>query len=437
MYQVEKHNIDNNHTLYKHIDELAFRSKNLYNVCNYVIRQNYFNRIKLDGKTHIITKENSFNIDAKLVYEHILNGGCTDKNYLNYGLVDKMLIKSNQVDYRDLPAKVSKQILIQIDKNWKSFFEANKDFKKNSSKYKAQPRIPKYKHKTKGRNILSYELGAISRTELQNGYIKLSQTNIKIPFINKDKCKKLKEVRIVNNLISYTIEIVYEIETKPLKINNNMLGIDIGINNLMTVVNTLEQRPIIINGKAIKSINQFYNKNLAKLKSELPKGVYTSKKIKRFTEKRNNKINTEMHKATKYILDYCIEHDISKVVIGYNPSWKQDVNLGKKTNQNFTNIPHKKLIDQLKYKLEIEGIELITVTEEYTSKCSFIDGEAPHKRKVYAGKRVKRGLFQSKYGMFINADVNAAYNILSIVVPKLYVGDRGLVVDPVRINITA
>jgi putative transposase len=183
MYQVEKHNIDNNHALYKHIDELSFRSKNLYNVCNYVIRQNYFNRIKLDGKTHIITKENSFNIDAKLVYEHILNGGCTDKKYLNYGLVDKMLIKSNQVDYRDLPAKVSKQILIQIDKNWKSFFEANKDFKKNPSKYKAQPRLPKYKHKTKCRNIIKYELGAISRTELQNGYIKLSQTNIKIPFM--------------------------------------------------------------------------------------------------------------------------------------------------------------------------------------------------------------------------------------------------------------
>jgi putative transposase len=436
MRQVEKHIISKEHKFYKEIDDLMFKSKNLYNVCNYVIRQNYFNYIKLSGNTDIVAKDNQFNKNPEYVYSAItLSGGCCNLKYLNNVYVDKMLIKSNQFDYRELPAKVSKQVLIQLNNNWKGFFVANNDKKINPSKYKGAPRIPKYKHKTKGRNKISYELGAISRKELKKGIIKLSQTNIEIPFINSGNT--LNEVRIVKNNLSYTIEVVYEIKIKELKKNDKFLGIDIGIKNLMTVVNNFNERPIIYNGKPIKSINQFYNKELVRMKSELPKGIYTSEAIKRFVDTRNNKIDYEFHNITDNFSEYCELHDVSRVVVGYNPLWKQEVNLGDQTNQNFVGIPFLKLINQLRYKLLIRGIELIVKREDYTSKCSFLDGEKVCKHDVYMGKRIKRGLFRCSDGFLINADVNAAFNILLKVVPDFKVRNRGLAVNPIRVKLEA
>lgn len=394
MYLTEKHIIKKSNKLYKEIDELTFLSKNLYNSALYSIRQHYFET----------------------------------KKYLNYNAVNRLFIDTNQQDYIKLPRKVSNHVLQQVDKSFKSFFMLLKNKNLNGI-----PKIPKYKAKITGRNILSYELGAISYKELKNGFIKLSGTEIKIPFKNIDK-GKLKEVRIIPCLLSYKIEIIYDVIEQPLKTNNNKIAIDLGINNLCTITNNIHKKYLIINGKPIKSINQYYNKKLAEYKSNLPKNVYTSNKIKKLTEKRNNKIKCEMHKITKKIVDYCELHNISTIIIGYNKEWKNECNMGKKNNQKFIQIPYLELINTLKYKARLKGINIILTEEAYTSKCSFFDKEEMKHHENYVGKRIKRGLFKLMDGFFINADINGSLNIMKKVVPEFFEGNRGLAVNPQKVT---
>jgi putative transposase len=396
MYLTEKHIIKQSNKLYKEIDELSFKSKNLYNSCLYAIRQHYFDT----------------------------------KKYLNYNSVNRLFIDSNQENYIELPRKVSNHILQQVDKSFKSFF----NLLKVKNKLKGNPKIPKYKDKFKGRNILSYELGAISVKELKNDMIKLSGTNILIPFKNINK-GKLKEVRIVPCLLSYKIEIIYEVKEKELKQNNNYIGIDFGINNICAVTNNIGKEFFIINGKSIKSINQYYNKRLAELKSNLPKDVFTSRKIRRLTEKRNNKIHCEIHKLTKYIVNYCETHNISKIIIGYNKDWKNESNMGNVNNQKFIQIPFLELINTLKYKARLEGIDMELTEESYTSKCSFFDDEIMKHHDVYKGRRIKRGLFKINDNLNINADINGSLNIIRKVVHEFNFNEvnRGFAVNPMKV----
>ena len=177
-------------------------------------------------------------------------------------------------------------------------------------------------------------------------------------------------------------------------------------------------KPILINGKPLKSINQYYNKKLANLKSKLRNEKKTSKRIKSLTNKRNNKVNDYLHKTSRLITNYLVSNNINTLVVGKNKEWKQDVNIGKKNNQNFVQIPHSRLIDMLLYKCKLRGINVIITEESYTSKCSFLDDEGIKKHKVYKGNRIKRGLFKSSEGVLINADVNGSLNILKKVVGK-------------------
>jgi len=137
-----------------------------------------------------------------------------------------------------------------------------------------------------------------------------------------------------------------------------------------------------------------------------------SRRIKTLTAKRNAKIDDYMHKASRDITNYLVSNKIAELVIGYNKNWKQDINLGKKNNQKFVQIPFLKLIDMLTYKCALEGIKVTLINESYTSKCSFLDDENIRKHTQYAGKRIKRGLYKTSTGELINADVNASYNIL-------------------------
>ena len=197
--------------------------------------------------------------------------------------------------------------------------------------------------------------------------------------------------------------------------NGRYCSIDLGVNNLSTIGSNI-LKPIIINGKPLKSINQYYNKKLAKLKSELKNEKKTSRRIKSLTVKRNNKVNDYLHKASKLIVNYLVSNNISTLVIGKNKEWKQNANIGKRNNQNFIQIPHTRFIEMLTYKCKLEGIPLIIKEESYTSKCSFIDNEPIKKQKVYIGKRIKRGLFETKEKRLINADLNGSLNILRKVV---------------------
>ena len=406
MILTERHIIKKNHVYFKECDSLAFLSKNLYNKANYIVRQEFI----------------------------------TNHKYLSYYDINRIMIDTNDVDYRKLPVKVANNILQLLHRNWKSFFMSIFSYQQNPKKFKGRPKLPNYKHKESGRNVVPYEKNAISKRELiKNNKIKLSKTNI---YINPKEVnyENIQSARIVPKIDHYVIEIMYNVDIIDSNLNkNNVLGIDLGVNNLATVATT-KGESFIINGRPIKSINQFYNKQKAVLQSKLDiKNNYSSHRIKKLTNKRNNKINNYLHEASKYIIDYCLTNDIGKIIIGNNKNWKQNINIGKKNNQNFVGIPFYKFVQMIQYKADLLSIDVVVHEESYTSKCSFIDNEKLGKHIKYMGQRLKRGMFKSKKGIIINADVNGAFNIIRKVVLKfnfLKLKNRieGIAVYPMRIN---
>lgn len=198
-------------------------------------------------------------------------------------------------------------------------------------------------------------------------------------------------------------------------------------------------QPFIINGRPLKHINQFYNKKLAERKSILDtrNKKKTSKKVQSLTFKRNQRIDDYLHKSSRYLINQLVSNHIHTLIIGKNKEWKQEINIGKKNNQNFVQVPHARFIEMLQYKAELKGIRVILQEESYTSKCSFLDNEAIGKHDIYAGKRIKRGLFQASDGTTINADINGALNILRNAVPnvKFTNGKRGVQYAPIFIDV--
>ena len=373
MVLVEKHIIKPKHKYYNELDNLCWLSKNLYNSTLYDVRQHYF-------KT---------------------------KKFLKYQVINKMYVDTNNPDYRALPAKVSKCTQRLVEHNFKSFFGLLK--LKSKGRYDKSVKIPKYLNKKTGRQVVHYEKGAISFKE--QGYIKLSKTNIKIK--TKLTKNKVQFVRLIpkNNYI--VIEIGYNFKEQVQKLNNNILAIDIGVNTIASCVTTNGDK-FLINGKQLKYINHNYNKRIADIQSKL-KLTHNKNKSRyksNITNKRNNRINDYLHKITTYIVNHAVSNDITTIVVGYNKEWKQDTNMSKSNNQNFVYIPFGRFINMLDYKCRLKGISFKTITEEYTSKCSFIDEEEIGKHKEYAGKRINRNFFRSKKGIIINADINGAYNIL-------------------------
>jgi len=350
------------------------------------------------------------------------------------------MLETDNIDYRQLPAKVSNGVLRLLDKNWKSFFAAIKDYKKNPFKYLGRPKLPKYKHKFKGRYIVPYEKKAISKRELiKNNRIRLSKTNIYIK--TKVDYESLQSARIVPRLGHYVVEIIYNKKVVNHELNyDNKIGIDLGVSNFASVGATTGDK-FIINGRPLKSINQYFNKVKSELQSKLKPGQFNSFRINKLTNKRNNKINNYLHKASKYIIDYCLTNNIGTIVIGKNLNWKQDINLSKSNNQNFVSIPFAIFIEMIQYKAELESIEVIITEESYTSKCSFVDNESLEHHKKYLGRRITRGLFSSVKRIKINTDINGAFNMIRKVFPlfnfnELKYGIEGVAVHPVIVNLS-
>lgn len=372
MVLVEKHIIKPSHQYYDELNHLCLLSKNLYNATLYTVRQYYF----------------------------------ANKQFLSYQAVNKLFVSGNQPDYRALPAKVAKHTQMLVEQNFKSFFGLLK--LKAQGKYNKPIKIPRYLKKT-GKQIVHYEKGAISFKA--QGFIQLSKTNIKI------KTKLTKEsvqfVRLVPKNHYVVIEIGYNVKEPELKSNNNVLAIDIGVNNIASFVTT-DGDKCLINGRQLKYINHNYNKAVADAKSKLKitHNKNSSHYISQITNKRNNRINDYLHKITTYIVNHAVSKNIGTIVVGYNKEWKQDTNMGKVNNQNFVHIPFYRLINLLEYKCCLKGIRFQTITESYTSKCSFVDNEEIKKHQTYSGKRISRELFKTKDGIIINADINGAYNIL-------------------------
>lgn len=415
MVLVETHIIDNGHGFYRACDDLCLWSKNLYNASVYAIRQQYE----------------------------------LDKTYLNYQILSKKFSDVNNPDYRKLPAKVSQQIMMVVDRSYKSYFKAQKSFLRNPSKFNSAPQSPKFKHKTNGRNVLVYTVQALSTKEFKKtGCIALSGTNIKVSTQIKD-FSLIQQARIVpmkNDC--YKIEILYNKQEEPIREDNgSYCGIDIGLNNLFAVAfNDKSNQNILVKGTPLKGINQYYNKKRAKIQGDLAKTTIdkktgkakkTSNKLNKLTKKRNNKINDYVHKSTKKLVDELKQTNVCKVVIGKNDGWKDEINIGSKNNQNFVSLPHARAIDVLKYKLEMAGIEVVIREEAHTSKTSCIDLEPICHHDKYVGTRVKRGLFKSKDGLLANADINGAANILRKEIPDAFAdGIEGIVVCPCVLHIT-
>jgi len=241
----------------------------------------------------------------------------------------------------------------------------------------------------------------------------------------------INQVRIIPHLNSYKIEVVYTYQEKLPVEEGIISACDLGLNNLATVGFSDGSTPFVINGKPLKSINQFYHKLISHYKSKLKDGKKTSKKIKKIAHRRNNKVNDYLHKASRELVNQLVSKNVKTFIIGHNNGWKQEINLGDKTNQNFVYIPHSRFIEMLKYKCQMEGIVVVVREESYTSKCSFLDLEPICKHEKYLGKRIKRGLFKASSGRLINADVNGMYNIMRKEAPNVFDnGVEGVAVHP-------
>jgi putative transposase len=315
----------------------------------------------------------------------------------------------------------------------KSFRAARAEWKAHPEKFKRAPKLPQYKDKAKGRNVLVYTRQAISSAALAGGWIEPSGLPIRI----RTAQREVNQVRMVPRSNHYVVEVIYTVEPQQSNVDpQQVLSIDLGIDNLAALAsNQPGLVPLLVNGKPLKSINQWYNKELARLKSALPKGQRTSKRIQQITHKRNCRIDAFLHCASKRIIEIMHLMGLGTLVIGQNAGWKQSIELGKRTNQNFVQIPHSRFVEILTYKAELAGIAVITTEESYTSKCSFLDSEAVCKHGTYAGKRVRCGLFRASDGRLIHADVNGAYNILRKVIPNAFSnGIEGAVVHPVRVT---
>lgn len=396
MQLVEKHIIDRTHWLYKQLDNLCFLSKNL------------FNYAALPNQTKIYHLRRI----PRLLQNTETRSG---------------------TDYVALPAKVSQQVLLRLNESWKSFFEATKEYAIHPEKFKARPKIPRYKHKTLGRNVLTYTAQAISKEWLKKGIINLSKTQI---FLTT-KVRVVNQVRIVPKTYHYSMEVVYE----PKDVSQSssgvegIAGIDMGLNNLATITSNQKGLvPLIINGKPLKSINAYYHKNKTVFQSYLKGERKTSIKIEQLTHKGHVKVDNYLHNASRFIINHLAANRIGTLVIGKNDNWKQRINLGKRNNQNFVAIPHARFIEMLTYKAQLAGIVVKVIEETYTSKCSFLDNEPCVKHSEYKGKRIKRGLFRAGDGRLINADVNGSANIVKKAFPNAFAeGIQGVVVRPVRI----
>lgn len=368
----ERHIVKPSSPLFSECDNLSFLAKNLYNSTLYYQRQSLF-----------------------------------ESDFQNYYAVNREFTHTNQLDYRALPAKVSKMIQKLVDKNFKSYFALVK--KKNTGGYSPRVKPPKYLDKTEGRCIVPYPKDALSLKV--DGYVKLSKTSIMIK--TSVPKESIQGARIVPKGNHYVIEILYKVVSKPLRSEfpNRVAFIDPGLNNLMTVTSNCFN-PILINGRPLKAINQLANKEIAKLKSKLSvQGLYTSPLLQSVYNKRARRITDMLHKITTQLVNHLDSYNIDTVIFGHNIGQKQDINLGKVTNQNFVQIPFTQLIAQLQYKCQLNGIKFILTEESHTSKCSFLDKESVEHHNKYKGKRVKRGLFKTSEGILINADVNGSLNI--------------------------
>jgi IS605 OrfB family transposase len=400
------------------VDKLSYHSARLYNSCNYTIRQ-YFE---------------------------------LNNSYLNYNEQYHM-VKENE-NYGLLITDSSQQVHRIVDRNYKSFFSLLK--LKSKGKYSDNVDIPKYLPKNSGWSI--FVAGRSARVKNNKVYIGLTkkfrelygieQKDLIVNLPTSYNIKKLQQLQIRPSYggKQYEIMFTYETDDQNIQLNkNNFISLDCGLDNLITTYDNVNHKSFIFDGKPLKSVNQHFNKQKAKLQSEYERNNIKDKNTKRFiklSEYRKNYINNYLNNLVSKIIKYCVINDIGNLVIGDFKGIKQEINLGSKNNQNFVSIPFGILKQKLETKCVSYGINYILQEESYTSKCSSLDLEEIGKHEEYLGKRIKRGLFKTSNDVLIHADVNGSINILRKYFKSKFGGDlsptdvSGVINHPVRINPT-
>ena len=408
MKRVEQHVIEKTHPQFRAIDEMALASKHLWNLANYHVRQSF-------------------------IFQH---------TYLDQTAIFHRIKQTDA--YKALPAKVANQVLVQVHEAWKAFFEAIKAYRAHPERFRGRPRLPKYLHKTRGRNLLVFELGCIWKADLRMREIAVSQLGRIVE--TKQQPPSVQQVRIVPKADHYVVEVVYQTEGKRAEgLHPDLfVALDPGVNVLAALTsNKPGFVPRLVSGGPVKAANQLYNKQREHQQKQLAKGKeprFMSRRLDRITTKRNRRMMHYLHTASRRIIELLVAEGIGTLVLGKNPFWKNQVELGKKHNQEFVQIPHAKFLDLLTYKAEAVGIGVIVTEESYTSKASFLDldvlptydpnqGVDQEDKPQFSGRRDGRW-YRVKGRAPIHSDVNGSFNIGRKVFPTAF--SRGIEATAVR-----
>ena len=424
-----------------YLEKMAFASNNLTNVVIYYCRQWFFYTENLYYLENNIKNVKFYKYDSERIddlkqhmytyNQQLLQRNKKPINFVKYGLDAYFLhyyFKSiNQDEYKckDLSSQTSQQIVKKITQTFKAFKTCLIDYFKHKDKYKAKPELPKYKKK----KSMSGFYFTNQVCTIKNNQIKFPKTKLTLPFTYAFKGRHIR-TEVIRKYDNFELRLVFEQELKPkLKETDVVAAIDLGVNNLVAIT-TNKGQTLLVKDKSLKSINQFANKEIARIQSAQTilkpnSKVVSSKQLMKVYQKRDRRIEHFMYCTASIILKFCLENNVSKLVIGKNKDWKQKVKLKKKNKQNFIQIPFNNLISKIKEKLSCYGIEVLEQEESYTSKASALDFD---KIPVYNGKsagtkfsgrRTKRGLYKTKQGVLINADLNGALNIMRKAFPKI------------------
>ena len=404
--RVVKFNIKKSHIDYDYIKIQLIESKEIYNFANYILRQIYFKNTH--NHKYSLEFVNEYPSLKELFLQYI------EENKQFTTLFYKIICEFSKLKQYSINLKIVQNIVDKLKNDWTSYWQLLKV--KKDKTYNKEINIPAYKKKY---NLVEYNNQVMSKKKLKLGYIGTDKMQQGIKIAKKHQELNCKCFRIYEKHDKLVCELIYEKDITKVEKTDKVASIDLGLENLFTIAFNYNKKGISIKGTKLKAINQYFNKLKASLQSMLPHKQYTSKLINQLMYKREEQLRNYIGYYTNKLIEILKKEKISKLIVGYNKGWKQNINIGKTNNQNFVNIPFRKILDILKYKLEENGIECKEQEESYTSQSSYLDNDnipTYHKGNsqeyLFSGKRITRNLYQSKQGKIINADLNGALNIL-------------------------
>ena len=404
--RVVKFNIKKSHIDYDYIKIQLIESKEIYNFANYILRQIYFKNTH--NHKYSLEFVNEYPSLKELFLQYI------EENKQFTTLFYKIICEFSKLKRYSINSKIVQNIVDKLKNDWTSYWALLKA--KKDKTYNKKINIPAYKKKY---NLVEYNNQVMSKKKLKLGYIGTDKMKLGVKIAKKHQELNCQCFRIYEKHDKLVCELIYEKDIPTVEKTDKVASIDLGLENLFTIAFNYNKKGISIKGTKLKAVNQYFNKLKASLQSMLPHKQYTSKLINQLMYKREEQLRNYIGYYTNQLIEILKKEKISKLIVGYNKNWKQNINIGKANNQNFVNIPFRKILDILKYKLEENGIECKEQEESYTSKSSYLDNDnipTYHKgnlqANIFSGKRITRNLYQSKQGKIINADLNGALNIL-------------------------